>query len=160
MNRSAPAKILVTIAVSLLCSGQLSAERAPRKVSELSSSSSNVVSGVLLDRFERKQKKGNFEYTYYVAEVVVNKVEKGSDIEVGDRIYVKYWRKRWTGLLSPPPPDTYGHYPIPEQGDRSDIYIKGSRKTGFEVLHPNGFFRINKPTETLQAKDPSGSREE
>lgn len=118
------------------------AERAPRPKEELTKSSSNIIHGVVENFYERKARKGMFEDTYIVAEIVVSKVEKGTELRVGDRVYAKFWSKSWLGPAITTPPGTYGFRPTPSRGDSSGVYLKGDRKSGFEVLHPNGFFDI------------------
>jgi hypothetical protein len=119
-----------------------SAERAPRRHEELTKSASHVVHGVVEHMYERNERKGMFKDTYILAEIVVQNVNKGEDIEVGDRVFAKFWRKTWLGPAALTPPGTYGFRPKPMLGDSVGAYLRGDRKTGFEVLHPNGFFEI------------------
>ena len=64
-------------------------------------------------------------------------------IVAGDRIFVRYWRKRWIGDGNPAP-DHYGHWDIPSANDAVVVYVKGTRKAGFDVLSPNGFYAVTK----------------
>ncbi len=110
---------------------------------ELLSDASAAFTGKVVETYERVRKSETYEETSGVAEIAVERVEKGSDIAVGDRVFVRYWHKRWIGQ-GPPPPDHYGHWDIPTQGDVATIYVRGDRKTGFDVLSPNGFFEVKK----------------
>lgn len=121
------------------------AERAPRKAKQLDASASHVVSGAVHHQYVRKERKGMYEHRHIVAELTVNKVNKGDDIQVGDRIFVRYWSKAWLGPADQPEPGSYGFHPSPKPGDSTLVYLKGDRKKGYEVLHPNGFFNVTKP---------------
>ena len=126
-----------------LCLGYASAEIAEQSKEELKTSASHILTGTVVRTYERKEMRGGIEYTYSVAEVAVGHVHKGADVVADDRVYVRYWRKKWIGSGNPPP-DHYGHWNIPVSGDTAEIYVKGDRKTGFDVLSPNGFFKATK----------------
>jgi hypothetical protein len=117
---------------------------------ELLSDASAAFTGKVVETYERVRKSETYEETSGVAEIAVERIEKGSDIAVGDRAFVRYWHKRWIGQ-GPSPPDHYGHWNIPSQGDVVSIFVRGDRKKGFDVLSPNGFFEVKKA-----AKEKSG----
>ena len=133
----------VLITAWLLNVSHVQAEIPKRSQNELQVAASSAVTGVVERTYTHKETKGNFEYTYGVAEIALVRVDKGDDIVAKERVFVRYWRKKWIGSGNPPP-DHYGHWDIPEKGDMAEIYVKGDRKTGFDVLSPNGFFKVTK----------------
>lgn len=114
---------------------------------DLHASASHVIHGTVSRTYERKEKQREFEFTYGVAEVAVGRVAKGADMAANDIVFVRYWGKRWIGPGNPPP-DHYGHCDVPEAADTVEVYVRGDRKTGFDVLSPNGFFAVSKATVT------------
>jgi hypothetical protein len=111
----------------------------PLSGKELESLASHVFAGVVLQTYVRSQQQGNYSYEYGVVEVDVKRVDKGSDIAVKDRAFVKYWKRDWTGDKQKTPPDDYGQREIPRKGDAVQIFASGDNKIGFEALSPNGF---------------------
>ena len=69
------------------------ADGPPLSKKELESLASHVFAGVVLQTYVRKQHQGQFVYEYGVVEVDAKRVDKGSDIVVKDRAYIKYWKK-------------------------------------------------------------------
>ncbi|MDQ3333291.1 MAG: hypothetical protein M3552_22035 [Planctomycetota bacterium] len=110
---------------------------------ELREDASEAFSGEVVETYERTKKSAKYERTYGVAEIAVESVEKGSEVAVGDRVFVRYWGKRWVGA-GDPPPDHYGHWNVPSKTDSVVVYVKGDRKTGYDVLSPNGFYAVEK----------------
>lgn len=120
------------------------AERPKRSEQQLSASASHVLTATVMDTYERRMNaRGKFEYTYGVAELNVKEVVKGTGIRPGDRIFVRYWMRRWIGP-GRPPSDSYGHFPIPRAGNSVTVFLTGNRRSGFDVLLPNGFHQIEK----------------
>lgn len=119
------------------------AEIPKQSEKELRASASHAFTGTVVRIYSQEEKRGKFEYTYGVAEMAVEDVTQGTDVTANDRVFVRYWRKKWIGNGNPPP-DHYGHWEIPAKTDSVEIYVKGDRKTGFDVLSPNGFFKVTK----------------
>ena len=115
------------------------ADPPPFYKKERESLASHVFAGVVLQTYVRTEQQGNFVYEYGVVEVDVKRVDKGSDIAVKDRAFVKYWKKDWTGDKQNPPPDDYGQLEIPKKGDAVQVFVSGDAKAGFDALSPNGF---------------------
>ena len=133
----------VALTASLIVMSCANAEIPKQSKKELQASASHALAGTVERIYEHKEKRGDFEYTYGVAEVAVERVEKGADVVANERVFVRYWHKKWIGNGNPPP-DHYGHWDIPAKTDTAEIYVKGDRKTGFDVVSPNGFFKITK----------------
>ena len=62
---------------------------------ELLSSASCVVTGKVVTLKTDYENSGDWRYYAHVIEIVVSKVEKGRDIAVGDRIFVRCSNKKW-----------------------------------------------------------------
>jgi hypothetical protein len=133
--------LVVTLAIATLVQSPFTAvaDSPPLSKKERESLASHVFAGVVLQTYVRTEQQGNFVYEYGVVEVDVKRVDKGSDIAVKDRAFVKFWKKAWTGEKQNTPPDDYGQLEIPRKGDAVQVFARGDRKSGFEALSPNGF---------------------
>jgi hypothetical protein len=71
--------------------------------------------------------------TNYMAEVVVDKVDKGKDAKVGDTIKVHWYKV--TKSPSKLVPAAYGHgYPIKEK-DQARFWLLGGGKDGWTIIY-------------------------
>ncbi len=111
----------------------------PLSKKELESLASHVFAGVVQQTYVWIERQGNFVYKYGVVEVDAKRVDKGSDIAVNDRVFVKFWKKAWSGDKQTPPPDDYGQLEIPKKRDAVQVFASGDSKAGFDALSPNGF---------------------
>jgi hypothetical protein len=133
------------------------AEKVDMTPEEMQKTATHIVVGKAEQIFARTEKAGNYEYTRYVAEVRVDKVEKGDGFEPGDLMYVRYWHKRWLGP-GDPPPDTSGHRGEPAPGDTMRFYTSknaydgfGTTKDGgYNVLGANGFEKVKTPAKKVE----------
>ena len=91
----------------------------PQQMHELAT---HVVTGELLAIYERTEKKGDWEYRHYIAEIRVGKPEKGEGIRKGDLIYARYWRRKWIGK-GPVPPSAMGQRGRQAEGDSIRAYL-------------------------------------
>lgn len=134
-------QLAATFVITVLVLSPLTAvgDSPPLSKKELESLASHVFAGVVLQTYVCTQQKEEFDYEYGVVEVDVDRVDKGSDIAVRGRTFVKYWKKTWTGDTQNPPPDDYGQLDNPRKGDAVQVFARGDRKSGFEALSPNGF---------------------
>lgn len=114
------------------------AEKVPLSPEELRNTATHIVVGKAEQIFSRTEKAGSYEYTRYVAEVRINKVEKGDGLKPGELMYVRYWHKRWLGP-SNPPPDTAGHRGEPTAGRTLRIYAAKNAYDGFGTTKDGGF---------------------
>ena len=119
--------LVVTLAIAMLVLSPFTAvsDSPPLSWKERESLASHVFAGVVLQTYVRKEQRGNFVYEVGVVEVDIKRVDKGSDIAVKDRAFVKYWKKAWTGDKRNPPPDDYGQLEIPRKGDAVQIFASG-----------------------------------
>ena len=86
-----------------------------------------------------------YEYDHKVAEVKIEKVEKGKISE--KLIYVRHWSRTWKGIgLQPPGGQSY--YPQPKKDQFCRFYLaknahdglseKGNQDGGYNVVYVNG----------------------
>jgi hypothetical protein len=137
--------LLAGLAAYLLGISDVNAERPAQSRERLLETASHAIHGTVVHTYERQEKKDGrgFEWTYGVAEIKVVRVAKGSEIKAGDRTFVRYWEKKWVGGGSPPP-DSNGNWEIPSATDSVEVFVEGNRETGYDVLQPNGFFKVTK----------------
>lgn len=133
----------LALAATLVATTFATAEIPNQSKPDLHAEASHVLAGTVRQTYERKEQRGHFEYTHCVAEIAVERVDKGTGVAAGDRVFVRYWRKKWTGE-GHALPDHYGHRNVPGGGDSVEVYVGGDRKTGFDVVSPNGFFAVTK----------------
>ena len=82
----------------------------------------------------------NYKTTLCLAEVAVEEVVKGEAIQPSDRVYVKYFHRKWIGD-GPMPTGWNGRKGYPE-GSRIKAYLSGSPAKGFGRIEPNGLVLI------------------
>lgn len=128
----------VVVAVLSVFPAIAAAEIPNLSVAQLEKRAQAILTGKLTHIYHRSEKQGDYEYTHHLAEIVVDEVRAGQDIQPGDRVYVRYWRKRYVGA-GRPEPGHYGHRGLPKAGERCIAYLKGSRADGYDALSPNGF---------------------
>jgi hypothetical protein len=109
-----------------------------------------IVTGKVAAIYTRPESQGDYEYSHRIAEIVVDEVRQGQDMRAGDRLYVRYWSKRFVGEGNPET-GHFGHRGVPAEGERAVAHLKGNRNDGYDVLSPNGLTGI-KPT---NAQGPS-----
>jgi peptidyl-dipeptidase Dcp len=116
----------------------------PRQSADaLSQTASHHFTGTTVQVYQHVVTHGDYLRTLSVAEIDVDQVLKGTEIKGGDRVYVRYWGKKYQGA-GHPPPGHYGHWDPPTTKDRVEVFVKGDRTTGYDVLSPNGFYKRKK----------------
>ena len=98
----------------------------------------HIVTGEVKAIYQRVVKEGNWKVTRYVAEVAIEKVEKGDDLKADGLVYARYWRRSWNSR-KPQPPSTGGHRGIPKEGDTLRIYLARNAYDGFGTVKDNGY---------------------
>lgn len=138
---------LFLLAALMMLPAAASAEKVDMTPAELRKTATDVVVGVPTAIYHLVQREGDWQYTHYVAEVKVDQVEKGNDLQAGGLVYVRYWTRSWIGA-GLPPPSTSGHRGLPAQGQKVRIYLArnaydgfgtGNKDGGFNVIGANGF---------------------
>jgi hypothetical protein len=124
-------------------------EKASMSPAALERVATHIVQGEVKAIYTRAEKVGNWQYIRYIAEVRVEKSEKGKGLEAGGLVYARYWTRSWTGR-GPMPPSTSGHRGLPKRGESLRIYLaqnaydgftKENSDGGFNVIGANGFER-------------------
>lgn len=129
MKRFALAALLALSAVSL-------AELPPLSREELAKEATHVVTGKVQAVYsfdERKEK--DWVDTRFVAEILVESVDKGESLQKGKLVYVRGWdsKQRPDGWVGP------GGHGIPAVGARVQVYFSRGEDGGCGALLPNGF---------------------
>jgi hypothetical protein len=142
--------LLAAVAISLLWTGGARAEKVDLDPAELHKTATHVVTGQVLGIYERRETAGDWRYTHCVAEVRVDKCEKGTGLESGNLVYVRYWHRQWIGA-GEIPPSTNGHRGLPASGDKLRVYLaqnaydgftRDNHDGGYNVIGANGFERL------------------
>jgi len=69
----------------------------------------------------------DYEYDHKIAEVKIDKVEKGEISE--SLVYVRYWSRTWKGI-GLPPPGGQSFLPQPETGQLCRFYLAKNSNDG------------------------------
>jgi hypothetical protein len=112
------------------------AEKATMFPEELRASATTILTGKIAQIYSSVSTSTDTEVTHFVAEVQVERVEKGK--HAAPLAYVRFYRIRDLGKGSPPPGD-HGHYPTPKNSDAVRVFVTAGKDGGFDVLLPNGF---------------------
>jgi hypothetical protein len=123
----------------LLWSGNVRAEKAPLSRKELQDTATHIVVGKVRAIYSRSERKGNYEYARHVAEVKIDKMEKGEGPK--DLIYIRFFDITWKGPGQMPPGPS-GHYPRPEPGSTYRFYLAQNAYDGFSHDNNDGGFNV------------------
>jgi hypothetical protein len=127
------------------------AAKAPSSKEQLEKTATHIVVGKVQAIYSYKAREGRYEYDRKVAEVKIDKVEKGKILE--GLVYVRYWSRNWKGLGLPPPGgQSYGPQPKKRQSCRFYLACNaydgwsrdGSQDGGYNVVHVNGVQPLEK----------------
>ena len=145
----------VLILLSLFLFNFIWGAKAPSSKQELETIATHIVVGKVQAVYSYKDREGirlvsDYEYDHKVAEVKVEKVEKGKISE--SLVYVRYWSRTWKGIGLPPPGgQSYENQPKRDQTCR--FYLarnsydgwsrKGNKDGGYNVVYVNGIQPIN-----------------
>ena len=101
MSNKNEAVVLVASAVVLLLACPAPAEKAPYSTEQLESTATHIVVGKVQAIYTRTEREGNYEYVRKVAEVKIDKLEKGKG--PSGVVYVRYFDRHWKGKGLVPP---------------------------------------------------------
>ena len=104
----------------LMSAREAGAEIPMASKEDLHASASHAIHGTVKRTYERKETQPDHLFTYGIAEIAVERVDKGSDIAVNDTVCFRYWGKRWIGTGTPPP-DHDGHWNVPAANDSVEV---------------------------------------
>ncbi len=131
-----------SIVVALACAG-LRADVPPLGVDELKQQATHVVVGKLTTVYRSAKTGDDFVRTSGIAEIVVEKVEKGGGPKVGEVTFVRFWNQHWVGK-GMVPPHSPGHH-VPAEGAVVRAYLKRGQDGSYEALLPNGLAVVAEP---------------
>ena len=139
------------ILVSFLILPSAKGAKAPSSKKQLEQVATHVMVGKVQAIYSYKEREGRYEYDRKVAEVKIEKVEKGKIHE--SLVYVRYWSREWKGL-GLPPPGGQSYEPQPKKGQTCRFYLAknaydgwskdGSKDGGYNVVYVNGVQPIKK----------------
>lgn len=153
-NKRIPKSVLILL--SLFLFNFIWGAKAPSSKLELETIATHIVVGKVQAVYsykeqERIQLVSGYEYDHKVAEVKIEKMEKGKISE--SLVYVRYWSRTWKGEGLPPPGgQSYENRPKKDQTCR--FYLarnaydgwsrEGNRDGGYNVVYVNGIQPIDK----------------
>ena len=120
----------------LAFAGLAVAEVPNQTLRQLEEGSTHIFTGELRAVYRSVKRGEQFEDTRALAEVLIDKVEKGGGLRPGQAVFLRFWNQEWIGQ-GPPPPSSGGHH-IPAEGTRVRAYVERVKDGTLEVLLPNG----------------------
>ena len=145
----------VLIFLSLFLFNFIWGAKAPSSKQQLVTIATHIVVGKVQAVYSYKEREGiplvsGYEYDHKVAEVKIEKVEKGKISE--SLVYVRYWSRTWKGI-GLPPPGGQSYENQPKKGQTCRFYLsrnaydgwsrKGNNDGGYNVVYVNGIQPIN-----------------
>jgi hypothetical protein len=140
---------MVLIVLFLGLSQFAAAEQIDLTPAQLRKLATHVIVGSIVSVRQSKEERDGWRYTWFVAQVKISQVEKGTGLRQGDVCDVRYWIRSWQGKGVPL--TTYGHRGLPNVGGRLRIYLarnsyhgfsRQNHDRGFNVIGPNGFQKL------------------
>jgi uncharacterized protein (TIGR03067 family) len=126
----------IAVLVALVVLAPTHAEVPLKSKAELQNEATHIVVAKVQTVFTATTESDDWVDTKSVAEIVVQRVEKGDRLQTGDLVYGRFWNRRWVGEGDPDPYSS-GHMG-PKTGDLVRAHLV--RKDGaYEVILPNGF---------------------
>ncbi|MFK8112439.1 MAG: hypothetical protein AB8B91_09560 [Rubripirellula sp.] len=123
------------------------AEKARMTREDNLKTATHVLLGKVVAVYSRQKTIKGWDYTHYLAEILPEKIEKGTGIPLKQPVYVRYWKRRWVGLTIQPP-STNGHRGLPVESDRVRVYLarnaydgatNDNQDGGLNVIGMDGF---------------------
>jgi hypothetical protein len=129
--------------VGLVLIGEVATAEVPdRSAEDMEGAASDVFIGKLRALYRSVRRAEQYEETSGLAEIVVDKVEKGDGVKPGQVVFARYWNRQWIGRGNPPP-GSRGHRNPPE-GTLVRAYVTRGDDGTFEAMLPNGLLEIKK----------------
>ena len=153
-NKRIPKSVLILL--SLFLFNFIWGAKAPSSKQQLETIATHIVVGKVQAVYSYKEREGiplvsGYEYDHKVAEVKIEKVEKGKISE--SLLYVRYWSRKWKGI-GLPPPGGQSYENQPKKGQTCRFYLsrnaydglsrKGNNDGGYNVVYVNGIQPIDK----------------
>src|SRR5262249_48990093 len=103
------------VLTGLFATGALAAKALTSKA-RLEMGATHIIVGKVRSISFTKNVESAWVTTAYVAEIAIDKIEKGEGLRVGDVVRARYLTRGWRGIGTPPPHDS-GHNPKPNNND-------------------------------------------
>ena len=120
------------------------AEVPLRSPKELRDGATHIVVGRVQKVYASTSRDKDWETTDYVAEIAVEKVEKGGALKPGELVFARYWHVSWLGP-DPPPPHAGGHHSVAKGDHVRAFLVQNKQDNGLDAILPNGFEKKPKP---------------
>lgn len=133
------ASLMVACLITTCACGEARAEKVPLSKAELEETATHIVVGKVQAIYSRSERKGGYQYTHYLAEVQIEKLEKGEGPQ--DLICVRYFDITWKGP-GQPPPGPGGHSPRPAIGESFRLYLARNAYDGFTRDNDDGGYNV------------------
>ena len=122
----------------------LYAAKTPSSRDQLEKIATHIVVGKVQAVYSYKEREGvplvsGYEYDHKVAEVKIEKVEKGKILE--NLVYVRYWSRAWKGI-GLPPPGGQSYHPQPKKGDQCRFYLSKNSFDGWTDENQDGGYNV------------------
>ena len=122
----------------------LYAAKAPSSRDQLEKIATHIIVGKVQAVYLYKEREGvplvsGYEYDHKVAEVKIEKVEKGKILE--NLVYVRYWSRAWKGI-GLPPPGGQSYHPQPKKGDQCRFYLSKNSFDGWTDENQDGGYNV------------------
>lgn len=131
--------LLIVMAAVIGPSHAMAPEKADLSPEMLLKTATHVVVGKVEQIWTRAESRGVWDWTHYVAEIRVQRVEKGEGLAADGLVYARYWTKKWNGFFGQQPPDTNGHRGLPAVGEQIRVYLARNAYDGFGTTSDGGF---------------------
>jgi len=107
----------------------------------------------ILKRFNYK-----YEYVYYTATIVVDRMIKAERHGTARRLRVRSWKSKYLGP-GPQPAGLGGHSHVPEKGEVVKVYARRAGKH-LNVLDPDGYLLLKEAPKPEEEEAPKPEEEE
>jgi hypothetical protein len=130
--------VVLTLVCSSLAALPLRAEIVPKSAEEMREMATHVVLGKVKGVYTSTARRGDYQQTHYLAELAIEKIEKGEGLKEKQLIYVRYWTQRWVGT-GKQPPGTNGHRGLPAVGQAYRVYLVNKGYDGGGEVSDGGY---------------------
>jgi hypothetical protein len=113
----------------------------------------HIIVGKVTEIYKRELESGDEKRTLFVAEVKVEKIEKGEGLQPGELAYVRYWQSEWIGEGEPAPDSELRYSSAPRPKQRLRMYLTKNAyygagpndDGGLNVIFKEGFEPLREP---------------
>jgi hypothetical protein len=141
MRKSILCAAAIALTVAVFVPGTCIAAEKSKSPADLRRSATEIFTGKIARLYSYVSKEGNYEDTHYVAEIKVERVEKGEyDAPLA---YARFDRSRYIGRGNPSP-DESSERITPKFSGMTRVYVKKADDGGFDALS-QGFESLAKP---------------